>query len=57
MLLTDKNLGPCVMNRSDYVKQVLEEHLSNKESCERIPERVAKEYLKGSIEEFFEFIK
>ena len=57
ILLKDKNLGPCTMNRSDYVKQALEQHLSDKASYERISETVAMEYLKGSIKEFFACIR
>lgn len=57
ILLANKNLGPCVMNRSDYVKQVLLQHLSDTSSYERISESAEKAYLKGSIDEFIECIK
>ena len=57
ILLTDKNLGPCVMNRADYIKQVLLQHLSDASSYERISEDVAREYIRESMNEFFDFIK
>ena len=34
--MTDKNLGPCIMERINYIKKALSEHLENKNSYERL---------------------
>jgi hypothetical protein len=36
IFMTDKNLGPCIMERINYIKKALSEHLENKNSYERL---------------------
>ena len=52
IFLTDKNLGPCVMNRYEYIDQILKQYLSNKNSYKCISKKVAREDLYESIEVF-----
>ncbi len=47
VLQTDKNLGPCVIERDVYIKQVLNEHLLQEENYERLsPESAVTELRK-----------
>jgi hypothetical protein len=47
VLPTDKNLGPCVIERKVYIKQVLEEHLHQKQNYEQLsPESATRELQK-----------
>jgi len=57
VLLADKNLGPCVMNREDCINQCVLQHLSNSECYERTSKEVAEMHLKESVAEFLEFVK
>ena len=41
MLLANKNLGTCVMNRYDCIKQCIRQHLSDAKSYEKIRKEVA----------------
>ena len=45
ILLSDKNLGPMVVNRDDYVKAMMEQHLSNRGTYEIITKEEAAECL------------
>ena len=42
---SDKNLGPMVVNRDDYVKAMMEHHSSNRGTHEIITKEEATEYL------------
>ena len=57
MLLTDKNLGPCAMNRDDCMQRCLKQHLFNTDNYERISAEVANACLRETIDEFLDFIK
>ena len=47
VLPTDKNLGPCVIERKVCIKQVLEEHLHQKQNYEQLsPESATRELQK-----------
>ena len=52
MLLTDKNLGPCVMNRYEWMRQFISKHLSNSENCKRMTKEVAEEHNNKSMKEW-----
>ena len=41
--LTDKNLGPAIMERAEYLKRVYEEHLSNEEAYRQLDPKSGKE--------------
>ena len=45
ILLSDKNLGPMVVNREDYVKAMMDQHLSNRSTHEIISRKEAEEFL------------
>ena len=57
ILQADKNLGPCVMNREDYISQCMKHHLSNEKCYKRISEEVPRAYINNSMEEFFEHVQ
>ena len=42
VLPTDKNLGPCVIERKEYIDQVLKEHLLQKQNYEQLSPEIAK---------------
>ena len=42
VLPTDKNLGPCVIERKIYIEQVLKEHLLQQKNYERLSPEIAK---------------
>lgn len=56
ILQADKNLGPCVMIRSEYIAQSIVQHFSNTDIYERISGEVARAYMKESIQEFFDLL-
>ena len=56
ILLADKNLGPCIMNREEYIDQVLKQHLSNNNCYEYISKETAEEYMSSAVSEFMDFI-
>ena len=41
--LTDKNLGPAIMERAEYLRRVYEEHLSNEEAYCQLDPKLGKE--------------
>ena len=45
ILLSDKNLGPMVVNRDDYFKAMMDQHLSNRSTYEIITKDKAEEFL------------
>ena len=53
ILMADKNLGPCIMERREYIKSILREHLEQKETYTNLrqhegQERLMKAMLRGS---------
>ena len=54
VLLSDKNLGPMVVNRDDYVKAMMDQHLSNRNTYEVITKEEATFYLEVSSKEFID---
>ena len=57
ILLADKNLGPCVINREIYIRKCLTQHLSDKSTYERISKDIAFQYIEETINEFLYYIK
>ena len=57
ILQTDKNLGPCVMNRDDRISQCMKQHLSNEKCYRRISEDTARTCIDESMEEFIKFVE
>ena len=57
ILQTDKNLGPCAMNRKNYIEQRIAKHLSNEKYYEIIDESTAQEYMNKSMNEFLNYVK
>ena len=56
ILLSDKNLGPMVVHREDYVKAMMEQHLSNKKTCEIITKDEARAYLEVASRAFIDYV-
>ena len=52
MLLVDKNLGPIVVNRKDYLKHVMTRHLLNDSAHEPSTKIRAQKYLSSLENEF-----
>ena len=45
------------MNREDYIKQCVTQHLANEKCYQRKTENIARQYIRDSMEEFFDFVK
>ena len=45
ILLSDKNSGPMVVNRDDYVKAIMDQHSSNRETFKNITKEKTTEHL------------
>ena len=56
ILLSDKNLGPIVVNRDDYVKAMMDQHLSNRSTYEIITKDEAKVYLAAASRAFIDCV-
>ena len=56
ILLSNKNLGLMVMNRDDYVKAMMEQHLSNRGTHEIITKEEATEHLLEASNAFVRYI-
>ena len=54
VLPSDKNLGPMVVNREDYVKAMIDQHLLCKKTHERISKEQAVEYLSETSTAFLD---
>jgi flagellar basal body-associated protein FliL len=46
ILMADKNLGPCIMERSEYIKHILQEHLQQ-DTYSQLSEAVALDRIKS----------
>ena len=57
ILQTNKNLGPCVMNREYYIRQYVTHHVSNEKCYEIIDESTAQERMNKSMNDFLHCIK
>ena len=47
--LTDKNLGPAIMERAEYLRRVYEEHLSNEEAYRQLDPKLGKEEYEKAL--------
>ena len=56
ILLSDKNLGPMVVNRDDYVKSMIDQHLSNRSTYEIITKEEAEEFLSEASSAFIDYV-
>ena len=56
ILLSDKNLGPMVVHRVDYVKAMMEQHLSNRNTYEIITKDEARAYLEVASRAFIDYV-
>ena len=56
ILLSDKNLGPMVVNRDDYIKAMMEQHLSNRNTYEIITKEEAEEFLSEASSAFIDYV-
>ena len=45
ILFSDKNIGPMVVNRDDYTKAMMDQHLSSRSACEIVAKEEAEEFL------------
>ena len=57
VLQTDKNLGPAIWERTEYVKQTLREHLLNKSTYKQLSEDEAATRQAATKEEIFELLR
>ena len=57
ILQTDKNLGPCAMNREDLIRQCATQHLSNEKHYERIDESTAQQHVNKNVKTFLNCMK
>ena len=56
MLLADKNLGPCIMNREEHIDQVIKHYLSNDTYYKCASKEIAEECMRITVSEFTDFI-
>ena len=57
ILLVDKNLGPIVVNKDDYVKAISNKRLSGRNAYEIITKKEEEEYLLESTDTLLRFYK
>ena len=56
ILFSDKNIGPMVVNKDDYVKEMMDQYLSNRSTYEIITKDEAKVYLAAASRAFIEYV-
>ena len=56
MLIAEKNIGPCMVNRKDCVSAMIQKHFGNKNIYERISDEQAKKFMDKAIKTFFNSI-
>ena len=57
ILDSDKNLGPCILERKSYIQSILKQHLLNKDNYARLTNIEASNLMEEFISEVSELIK
>ena len=52
VFIADKNIGPCIVNRNDYISAMVKKHFGNKNIYERISEEQAKKFMDEAIKKY-----
>ena len=57
MLIEDKNIGPCIANRNDYIAAMINQHFGNTNMQERNSKEQAQEFMDEVIRIIFKTVK
>ena len=52
LLIVDKNIGPCIANRDDYIAEIINQHFCNTNIYERITKEQSQEFMDEEIRIF-----